>query len=179
MALTENPEFKLRLLRKLGNIGLKHIRPKVTSRTLKLQLRLDFDTLLRFVDIYVPHYWALIHHDGRKSVKPVTARKLVWFPDIRNDPRVAGGLQYPIRMDQRRRLTKAQFKAGVLRNKTQPGFMVISKKSGPTKRPNNPFFVEGTGPEFKRDVDAAALELTEKFILKGLITDKDVATLRI
>ena len=168
MADDLTPEFKRELLEKLGAAAVKHIRPKIKSKTLRAALRFEVDQLLRGVDLFVPHYWAIYLHDGRGVVRPKRASVLVWFPNIRNDPRVAGGLQYPIRVNQIRKLTKAQFRKGLELNKTRPKddpYMVIAMVSGPTKRPQNPFFKNGL-KDFIPQIDTLVEKALDRMAVK-------------
>jgi len=168
MAQDLTPEFKRELLEKLGAAAVRHIRPKIKSKTLRAALRFEVDQLLRGVDLFIPHYWAVYFHDGRGVVRPVKKTVLVWFPNIKNDPRVAGGLQYPIRESQIRRLTKSQFRKGVELNKTRPPddpYMVIAMVSGPTKRPQNPFFKNGL-KDFIPQIDALVEKALDRLAVK-------------
>lgn len=55
----------------------------------------------------VPHYWAVFYHDGRGPVVAAPGKKLVYYKNPADDPRIAGG--YPVRLSQVRRLSKAEF----------------------------------------------------------------------
>lgn len=52
--------------------------------------------------LFIPHYWATYVHDGRGTVRPKRGKWLVWFKDIRKDPRLYGG--YPVRLSEAKAL---------------------------------------------------------------------------
>lgn len=56
--------------------------------------------------IVIPHFWAVILHDGREQVRGDPL--LIWFRDRRKDPRLLNG-NTPERLSQTRRLTKEEF----------------------------------------------------------------------
>jgi len=66
--------------------------------------------------LHIPHYWAAYVHDGRPPVTPQTASFLVWFKNPAEDPRYPGG-RYPVYRRDIKRLSQAQFKAGLARNR--------------------------------------------------------------
>lgn len=100
-------EFRLRLVRRLAEAGLRRARPYLSrkSNTLARAMRAIADTpdLGR---IEVPHYWALYVHDGRGAFAKQTL--MVWFRDPRDDPRLQLG-KTPRRASQLRNLSRAQF----------------------------------------------------------------------
>ena len=108
MALTARDTIFLdRLGRTLGKAAARKVRPRVreASRTLARAMTVQRLTT-HTTQVFIPHYWAVMVHDGRNPFSRPFA--MVWFRDIRNDPRLLGG-QTPQRMSQLRRLTKDQF----------------------------------------------------------------------
>lgn len=124
----------------------------IRSRTLREGLRATVISD-RQSKLNVPHYWAEFVHDGRGPVSPRFKSFLVYYVDPRDDPRLRGG--YPVNPSDARakRLTEAQFKAGMrqnyLRYRRNPAggrmqFMVVTQRSGPSDpRKRNPFFTQG------------------------------------
>ncbi len=130
-----------RVLGRLVRRAMRLVRPKIPSATLRSMLQ-GLVVNGRGI-LFLPHYWAVYVHDGRGVVTPKRAKWLVWFPEIQNDPRVAGGADYPVRVNQIRRLTRAQWLAGLAENRRRRAaglepYMVVSKRSGPAR--GVPFF---------------------------------------
>jgi hypothetical protein len=139
-----------RILEELGAEGLRRAKAGVSSDTLRRAMVFE-RTGPQSGRLFVPHYWALYHHDGRGAVFPVRKRFLVWFVDPKDDPRLRGG--YPVRLSDIRRLTRQEFYGGLDENKRRkkqnPGggdeqFMRVREVSGPTRASKSyPFFTEG------------------------------------
>lgn len=136
-----------RLLVIAGEEGVSYFRPMIPSKTLQASLTYStergggFRTAAAYIEI--PHYWSAFVHDGRGPVAPVSKRVLVWFADPKDDPRTSGTTAYPVRMTDRRRLTKAQYLDGLERNRErraagQPPYMIVTTHSGPVV--GTPFF---------------------------------------
>lgn len=128
--------FKLRVLELIAQTAVRRARTRIKSQTLKEALAFEIQSSERAV-VFVPHYWAIYHHDGR-GVVPRRAlppgRYLVWYKDPSQDPRIAGG--HPERASDIRRLSRAEFQRDLLAGK-----LVVTKRSGPAA--GNPFFSEG------------------------------------
>jgi hypothetical protein len=130
-----------RVLEELGERELRLVRKSVGSKTLRAAMRLIINESEERADLFVPHYWAIYYHDGRGSVHPVNARKLVFFDDPSDDPRIKGGR--PVRESDVKRLTKEQYREGLRRNRERAmrggrPFMYVVDSVGPS-RPR-PFF---------------------------------------
>lgn len=108
--------FVRQLLRRMGRLGIRYVRPKIRSskgkpiRTLQRALQsilLSDDTLV----LRVPHYWAVYVHDGRRApFGPRRSTFLIWFRNPREDPRLkAYGGHTPQRSFQLRSLSPSQF----------------------------------------------------------------------
>lgn len=108
------------LLKRFGRLGVEHVRPKIVSVYGKpireLQRALSVVSIdRRSTSLYIPHYWAVYVHDGRRApFGPRRGTFLIWWKDPRQDPRLApfGGVT-PQRASQLRRLTQAQFRAAL------------------------------------------------------------------
>lgn len=129
-----------RILEDLGQQELARVRKSIGSRTLRAAIRLIINESEERGDLFIPHYWAVWYHDGRGSVSPVNARKLVFFDDPNDDPRIKNGR--PVRESQVRRLTKEQYQEGLRRNRLRPPgsrpFMYVVDSVGPAAP--RPFF---------------------------------------
>ena len=120
----EDSAFMTRLLQRLVDNAERSVRGKIPSRALR-------DALQKFVGrtngaLYLPHYWAVFIHDGRKPFGPKRAKVLVWFRNPADDPRLREG--YPVRLRDVKRLTKEQFREGLARNRELGGgqpFMIV------------------------------------------------------
>lgn len=123
--------FQHRLLGLLADEAIRWVRPYLStkSKTLaeSLTKRFDLSGPSR-VDVYLPHYWAVYVHDGRK---PFSKQKfMLWFRDPKDDPRLRGG--YPVRRSGVRRLSRRQFYYWLQKNKEalaagEPPPMIVTK----------------------------------------------------
>lgn len=132
-----------RVLQEIGERELRRVRKAIGSRTLRAAIRLIINESEERADLFIPHYWAIYYHDGRGSVSPVNARKLVFFDDPNDDPRIRGGR--PVRESDVRRLTKRQYEEGLRRNRERAArggrpFMYVVDSVGPSQP--RPFFTQ-------------------------------------
>ncbi len=130
-----------KILMELGERELRLVKKSIGSKTLRAAVRLIVDESKQRADLFIPHYWAIYYHDGRGSVSPRSARKLVFFDNPNDDPRLAGG--YPVRASQVQRLTREQYNEGLRRNQERARkggrpFMYVVDGVGPSKP--KPFF---------------------------------------
>ena len=130
-----------RILRDLGERELRLVKKSIGSKTLRAAIRLVINESEERADLFIPHYWAIYYHDGRGAFGPDTARKLVFFDDPNDDPRIKGGR--PVRESDVRRLTRDQYREGLRRNQERAArggrpFMYVVDSVGPS-RPR-PFF---------------------------------------
>jgi hypothetical protein len=128
-----------RVLPRAGAAELARIKPTIGSSTLRNAVRVIVDERLGQVRLFIPHYWAEFYHDGRDSVNPLVARKIVYFANPEDDPRAPT----PERAAQRRRLTREEFYDGLAENARrkaagQPPYMFVVDRTGPA--PAHPFF---------------------------------------
>ena len=145
-----------RILEDFGKSELALVRKALGSQTLKAAMRLIIDESEQRADLFVPHYWAIWYHDGRGSISPVNARKLVFFDDPSTDPRIKGGR--PVTKSQVRRLTREQYREGLRKNRERPKgsrpFMWVVDSVGPSVA--NPFFDDlAVGSPQRMDVVAS------------------------
>lgn len=163
------------ILEELGSQELARAKRIIGSRTLKAAVRLIVDENEQRADLFIPHYWAIWYHDGRGRVSPVNARKLVFFDNKNNDPRIRGG-RFPETLAQVRRLTREQYREGLRINQERarrgqrPFMFVVDsvRKSRP-----RPFFDRLSVGSAKR-ADPIVFRIFERELLKEL--DSDPAT---
>ncbi|MCP4612143.1 MAG: hypothetical protein GY845_25895 [Planctomycetes bacterium] len=95
--------------------GEKRMRPGIPSRQMQKMLN-RYIVNKNTGCINVPHYWAVIIHEGRGPSPKSGPGLLIWFSDPKNDPRLRNG-KYPVTRADVRHLTKAEFQRGVKRNR--------------------------------------------------------------
>ncbi len=163
------------ILTAVGEVELERVKKFIGSRTLREAIFLAVYASLAEAKLIVPHYWAVYYHDGRGSVSPVSAQKLVFFDNpLEDDPRLQGA--YPRRSGDLRRLTRGEYEEGLKRNAERRAqglgpFMFVVDAVGPS-RPH-PFFdqlaanaANRAGPTIGRIFDAHIQRLVD--------TDDDV-----
>jgi len=163
-----------RVLQEIGEQELRRVRKSIGSRTLRAALQLIINESEERADLFIPHYWAVYYHDGRGPVRPVNARKLVFFDDPRDDPRLRNGR--PVRESEVQRLTKEQYLEGLRRNADRAvrglrPFMYVVDSVGPAAP--RPFFTELEAGAAQR-ADDVVLRVFERELLADL--DKDPST---
>lgn len=134
-------QLYLEILQKIGHEELQLARNLVGSRTLRNALQLIIEESLGRAVVFIPHYWAVYYHDGRGSIHPTTATKLVFFDSPEDDPRLEGG--FPERASELRRLTREEFYEGLAINEErrengERPFMFVVDSVGPAAP--HPFF---------------------------------------
>ena len=170
-----------KLLDSLGAAGFARAGPEIEADTLRSALIVLRSAGLSEVRLHIPHYWAVFYHDGRPgfSGNPF----LVYFNDPNDDPRISGSSS-PERLSQTRRLTRAEFEDGLLRNQLrrangQPPFMFIVRQVGPAEA--HPFFENDGGMAgFTEQVSSPQGEqacIFDDFIQSLVVTDKQTAEL--
>lgn len=150
----------IKALERLGRIGKARVVGYITSGTLRRALVYRREGLNLYFS--VPYYWARYYHDGRGPIFAKPGRKLVYFRDPKNDPRIATG--YPKTRADIKPLTRQQFYDGVRMNKQMEKlnpdggpqqYMLIRDDVGPAM--GEPFFKLGfAGFEsiIKREIQA-------------------------
>ena len=129
------------VLEDLGRQELARVKPLIGSKTLRAAITLIISETEARAELFIPHYWAIWYHDGRGAVSPTSARKLVFFDNPSDDPRLRGGR--PVRESQVRRLTRSQYRAGLQMNRDRAAagrrpFMFVVDRVGPSAP--RPFF---------------------------------------
>lgn len=129
------------LLTELGRSELRRVRETIDSRTLRAALTHIIEVSNARSRLFIPHYWAVYYHDGRGSVHPRTAKKLVFFDDPGDDPRLRGGNRE--RYSGTRRLTEAEYRRGLRINQQRyeagrDPYMYVVDSTGPATP--KPFF---------------------------------------
>jgi len=163
-----------RVLKQLGDAELRRVKGMIGSKTLRAAVTLIIAENEQRADLFIPHYWAIWYHDGRGRVSPVNARKLVFFDDPNDDPRIQGGR--PVTESQVRRLTRDQYREGLRRNQERAAsggrpFMYVVDSVG--KSAPRPFFTKlEQGASERADVIVA--REFEKDLLAWIDRDKDV-----
>lgn len=117
MASTQT--FLRTILKRIGLIVQVRAIRRLTSTTLRAALELHIHRDNTAV-VHLPHYWSLYVHDGRGPFSMPPGRFMVWYKDIKDDPRLRGG-QTPARLSRvrslRRVLSKRKFRADVAAGK--------------------------------------------------------------
>ena len=179
--------FKIALLDKLLTRADAVIRPRIPSTRLRQAMRKVFDVSTRrraIGSLFIPHFWAVMLHDGHRAFGPRAANFLVYYVDETDDPRKPT----PERAKDVPRLTKDQFNAGMAENRRlqqfNPGggpmqhlIVVKTPKGGPGRvgaSPPSPFFSEG-GKAFESQVDDIILREFDAFVRKHTPTDTQTA----
>jgi hypothetical protein len=131
-----------RVLEAIGPSELERAKRAVGSSTLRRAMRLIIDESEARATLFVPQYWAVFYHDGHGVISPRRARKLVFFDNPNDDPRLFGG-KSPERARDLRRLTEAQYREGLRRNRERQAagrrpFMYVVDRVGPSAP--RPFF---------------------------------------
>ena len=146
------------VLEDLGLRELARVKSRIGSQTLREAIRLIINESEQRADLFIPHYWAIWYHDGHGRVYPRQARKLVFFDNPQNDPRLSGG-RSPERASQVRRLTRDQYQEGLRRNQ---------ERAAQGRRPFM-FVVDSTGPAaphpFFRDLEKGAAQRADQIVL--------------
>lgn len=183
--------FKIALLDELLKKADAVIRPRIPSRTLRQAMRKTFDVKGRRISkgsLFIPHYWAVMVHDGRRAFKAKEAKFLVYFAQEADDPRKPN----PQRLADQRRLTRDEFHAGLAVNRRlanvnpQGGpqqHMIIVKTPKGTPgtvggAPGTPFFTDFAEP-FERQVPGIVLARFDSFIRRNVFTETKTALIRL
>lgn len=175
--------FKVDLLQLLLRRADVIIRPQIPSTRLRQAMFQKIETANPRIakgSLFIPHYWAIMVHDGHRAFKAKSARFLVYFADENDDPRKPN----PQRLADQRRLTKGEFDTAMDRNRaleaTNPGggpmqHMIVVKTPrgapaavGPTAA--RPFFSQG-GKAFERQVDDLVFSAFDAFVVKNIIKE--------
>lgn len=162
-----------RVLYDLGQRELARVKRLVGSRTLREAMQLIVRENEGAADLFVPHYWAVYYHDGRNGFAAGAGKKLVFFANKNDDPRLRGG-RYPVREAQVRRLTRDQFFDGleINRQRAERGlgpYMYVVDAVGPSKP--RPFFEQLEQGAAAR-ADRVVPRVFEKELLRELDQDK-------
>lgn len=178
--------FRRELMFELLTEARSDIRPGIPSKRLrsKLQVRIKEKGLKG--DLFLPQFWAVIHHDGRRGFGPRGAKFLVYFVHPENDPRQPT----PNRAANQRKLTRGEFQSALERNdameKVNPAggpfqWMIIVKtpdgdpaRVGPAR---GTFFFEGAAAKrFENRVDDIVFKELDAFIRREIIHEDITAS---
>lgn len=138
-------------LRAVGDSAKAESTLRMRSRTLQSALVVSTSLSPLRIRLHLPHYWAIYHHEGRDAITFPPGKYMVFFPDIKDDPRVDGGASYPVTRADRRHLTREQFRyfSAINRHRKAAGqdpIMVVTSRVGPAAA--RPFFREGVRDVF-------------------------------
>jgi hypothetical protein len=177
-------EFLRRALLAVAARAESRVRPQIPSATLQraLNTRLE-ETLDGMVALVgVPHYWAVYLHDGRAGFGK-SHGFLVFFKNPAEDPRIQGG--YPERASQIRRLSPAEWRRGLERNRQHLAAggdpfdapMIVVRRVGPAQGAHwftrgMAGFIEEAGQELATAFDAHIQGIVDE---SGM-TERSVAT---
>ena len=171
MALSSaDQRFLDRLGTRLGKAALRRARPRVrqSSSTLARAMVVLRPTLLT-TWVYIPHYWSLYVHDGRRPfVKP---HIMCWFRDPRLDPRLNAG-RTPERVFQLRHLSREEFLYWMQQNRladptgTNPRArpMIVTKAIRKPTAPNAFFSNEDGMRGFDRDASRIVQDEFSRYV---------------
>jgi hypothetical protein len=172
------------LMQDVVNLAYQTAYPNIPSRTLR-------DAMTKQVRItragytgalYIPHFWALFVHDGRGGFGPQRATFLVYFVNDADDPRKPT----PERAKDQRRLTKAEFQAGLGENRRleqlnpaggpMQHMIVVKDPFGDPARvgraEGTPFFSPDYMQPFLTQVDNLVFEKFDAFIRRNVGFEK-------
>jgi hypothetical protein len=176
--------FHRRLLEKLGRLGIRYVKPKVPSKTLRKSLNF-FAARETKGYIQIPHYWALYVHDGRQPFSMPAGRYLVWFRDPADDPRLPNGVS-PVRAKDLRHLSAEEYSFWLDQNRQavkdgrEPPMIVTRRIRKPT--PPTHFFENNAGMKgFAEFAEKAVAEDVQEYLRTeigkgGLLDIKDTAS---
>ncbi len=178
-------DFRTDLMFELLTDARAEIRPAIPSKRLQSRLQVRIKPRGLKGDLFLPQFWAVIHHDGRRGFGPRSAKFLVFFVNVADDPRQPT----PDRAASQSRLTPGQFKDGLEKNKalekTNPGggpmqHMIIMKtpSGAPTRvgPARGTFFFQGQAAKrFENSVDDTVFRELDAFIQREIITEEIVA----
>lgn len=158
-----------------GEDELRLVEDKIGSQTLRDALLLIVEANVGRAELFIPHYWAVYYHDGRGPVQPITAQKIVFFADPRDDPRLVGG--NPRRVSDIRTLTRDDYQNGLeinaeRRKNGEPPFMFVLDRAGPAGA--HPFFSELAIGASGR-MDGTAFDILDKAVQAIVDSDPDAA----
>ena len=163
-----------KVLQELGTREAGIVRGMIPSRQLRAALELIIEENEHRAVLFIPHYWAVFYHDGRDTVRPQSAQKLVFFDNKNDDPRLRGG-RYPETLSQVRRLTRREYARGLRinrerRRRGQRAFMFVVDSVGPSGA--HPFFDELAQGAVAR-ADALVRRAFNREIRRAIGRDKD------
>lgn len=129
---TRSDTFLIDLLDEIAKRGRRRLRRGTPNRILRRNLWKIVDRKELKAYLMFPHYWAFYIDQGTLGdIKPNPSYRkyrnksgrylMVWFVDPRDDPRTNGGTYFPFRLREvkRRRLSKRQFRKGLVENKAR------------------------------------------------------------
>ncbi len=179
-------DFRVDLMFELLTEARTVIRPAIPSKRLARRLAIRIKARGLKGDLFLPQFWAVIHHDGRRGFGPRGAKFLVYFVNPDNDPRNPT----PDRAANQRKLTRGEFQTALAKNdsleRSNPGggpfqHMIIVKtpdgdpaRVGPAR---GSFFFQGTAARrFEASVDRIVLRELDAFVSREIIVEDITAS---
>ena len=123
--------------KKVAKQASTYARPNIPSKTLRVALQVVEGQEPGNAAVFIPHYWAVFVHDGRRGFSMRPGAYLVWFRNPANDPRRPGGTT-PERLRDMRRRTPQEFQYWMRQNRLAdkvgaPRPMIVTRAVGPTR----------------------------------------------
>lgn len=162
-------QFRVDLVLALARAAREEARRAIKSRTLRSGLEIETDVssfAAKNVRVFLtlPFHWAIYYHDGRGPVRARPGKWLAFYRDPNDDPRTSHGRLHPRRPEERRRLTRAEFKRDLASGK-----LIATKFVGPAAP--HPFFTEGMAG-LRAKADALAVRETDRYVRETLSADR-------
>lgn len=186
---TSIADFRVDLMFELLTEARRIIRPAIPSKRLRDRLQVRIKPRGLKGDLFLPQFWAVIHHDGRRGFGPRGAKFLVYFVDPDDDPRGPT----PDRASDQVRLSRSQFQDALAKNDSleasNPGagpfqHMIIVKtpdgdpaRVGPAR--GTPFFQGVAAKRFESSVDGIVFRELDAFIMREIITEEITTTVNL
>ena len=127
--------------------------------------------------LYLRQYWAKYYHDGHGPVRPLDKRKIVFFGDIRKDPRQGFGKRYPEQPEDRVRFGPAEFYKQLALNKRRSNprnIMAVRNAAGASEGEH--FFEKMAGVVEDIDEKANLIPVLDRHITVGLYAGSETLT---
>lgn len=147
---------------------------KTLARELKASVISSLDGESYEIEVGHGYWWGRVLDTGRKAF--FGNEFLIWFRDVRDDPRVGGGTTYPRTYQAARKLTTAEYEEGLKQNReayrtNAPPFMLVrpnvagfsgyqysEQATGPVNLAFNAFMQEAAVADMREEVRRAVRE---------------------
>lgn len=170
--MTTSKQFIDRFTLRMCRLAQRRVRTVLESRTLResLDCRLNRGTpRTALARLFVPQYWAIYYHDGRRAITAKKGRLLAFFRSIEDDPRVKPGTASPNRHAKTKRLNLS---TETFRRLIKQGKLIVTDRVGPAAP--NPFF--NSLSDFSTTAGRLAKRDFSRFVTRGL---RDAGLLRV